>query len=338
MKATKSNNRWTVRVRYTGADGKTHQKRFTADKKGDCERKAAAFLEAKRRADPKRDLTFAEAAKRYIDSRARVTSPATVREYERALDGYYFRPIKDIAISDITEEDIQRMVNGWAERLSPKTIHDKHGFVSSVLRAYGRRERLNTTLPKIIQKDLYTPTDADIKKLLDSIKGTRLEAPVLISAFASLRRSEMCALTLDDIHDGYLTVTKAVVMDKDNNWVIKAPKTPDGHRVTYLPKQVTDRLREIAVKDRVVNLNPNQLSSAFSHAIKRAGLPHFRLHALRSYYASVLHTLGVPDKYIMLWGGWKDERTLQRHYQKAMSDKVQAMAEKGIKHFEDMLS
>lgn len=343
VKATKNNTgSWTCRVYYKDENGNIHRPVFTASKKSEAEKKAAVFLanakeEVKKRTDNLYNITFKEAAERYIASRETIVSPATTREYLRSLNGYYYEPIKDKLLFDITAEDVQIMVNGWAEHLSPKTVADKHGFMSAIISTYRKDRFLNTTLPEAAEINLYTPIDKEVERLIRYVKGTRLEAPVIISAFASLRRSEMCALTLKDIGDGFINVDKAVVLDKNNNWVIKRTKTRKGTRITPIPKEVGERLREIAVGDRVVNFNPNQLSSTFSHAVKRAGLPHFRLHALRSYYASVMHALGIPDQYIMKWGGWKDQKTMQKHYQKPLDDHALKMAEKGIKHFEAML-
>lgn len=343
VKATKNSaGTWTCRVYYKDENGNVHRPVFTASKKSEAEKKAAVFLanakeEVKKRTDNLYNITFKEAAERYIASRETIVSPATTREYLRSLNSYYYEPIKDKLLFDITAEDVQIMVNGWAEHLSPKTVADKHGFMSAIISTYRKDRFLNTTLPEAAEINLYTPIDKEVERLIQYVKGTRLEAPVIISAFASLRRSEMCALTLKDIGNGFINVDKAVVLDKNNNWVIKRTKTRKGTRITPIPKEVGERLREIAVGDRVVNLNPNQLSSTFSHAVRRAGLPHFRLHALRSYYASVMHALGIPDQYIMKWGGWKDQKTMQKHYQKPLDDHALKMAEKGIKHFEAML-
>lgn len=343
VKATKNNTgSWSCRVYYKDENGNIHRPVFTAPKKSEAEKQAAVFLanakeEVKRKKDNLYNITFREAAERYIASRETIVSPATTREYLRALNSYYYDPIKDKLLFDITAEDVQIMVNGWAEHLAPKTVMDKHGFLSAVISTYRKDRFLNTTLPEAAEINLYTPIDKEVEKLIRYVKGTRLEAPVIISAFASLRRSEMCALTVKDIGDGFINVDKAIVLDKNNNWVLKRTKTKKGTRMTPIPKEVSDRLREIAVGDRVVNLNPNQLSSAFSHAVRRSGLQHFRLHALRSYYASVMHALGIPDQYIMKWGGWKDQKTMQKHYQKPLDDHARKMAQKGIKHFEAML-
>ena len=126
VKATKNNTgSWSCRVYYKDENGNIHRPVFTAPKKSEAEKQAAVFLanakeEVKRKKDNLYNITFREAAERYIASRETIVSPATTREYLRALNSYYYDPIKDKLLFDITAEDVQIMVNGWAEHLAPK--------------------------------------------------------------------------------------------------------------------------------------------------------------------------------------------------------------------------
>lgn len=337
LKAAKNNNRWTVRVSYIGADAKRHQKRFTADKKAECEKMAIDFLaeiEAKKEAEKEKKvkLKFGDAANEFIKSRTAVLSPSTIYGYT-SIANSAFDALKDVCIYEITREDIQRVVNNWSMIRSPKTVRNYYAFLCSVFKAYRPDYTLSPNLPRKKRASLYTPSDEDIKKLIKHIENTPLEIPVLLAALSSLRRSEICALCYEDIGNGFITVNKAMVYDINHEWVVKVPKTEAGYRTTYLPESVTTRIKKRGTSGRIIEMNPNQLSYAFSVAVKEADLPHFRLHALRSYYASILHALGVPDKYIMSWGGWHDEATLHQHYQKVMEDKMPEMAKIGIDHF-----
>lgn len=343
VKAAKNaSGSWSCRAYYKDkATGKAYRRLFTAPKKAEAERLAAAYLadiqniireEEKERAK----ITFKKAAESFIESRSHILSPSTITGYTSALRNAY-DDILEVDIYEINGEDVQRLVNDWATRLKPKTVRNYHGFLTTVLKAYRPDFSYAVNMPRKIKPDLYTPTDEDVKRLLAHIEGTRMEVPVLLAALASLRRSEICALQAEDICDGYIVVNKAVVRDKDNNWILKQTKTEAGTRVTYLPKEVTRKIKRLVPDGQVVTMTPDQLSSAFWHCVKNAGLQQFRFHALRSYYASVLHALGIPDKYIMEWGGWHDEHTLHQHYQKAMADKIPEMAKIGTDHFSKLL-
>ena len=343
MEAKKTKTgKWTCCAYYKDADGIIRRPRFTADRKKDAERMAEAcslehkddYILAKRGKLP---ITFADAGKNYIKNRENVLSPSTLVGYQNMLNRAY-EMIADQNIYDLTQEQVQSLVNLWtANGCSPKTVRNLHGLLTSVLKTYRPDFVLHTRLPQSVQKDLYTPTDQDIKILLAAIKDTRMEIPVLLAATGSLRRSEICALEAEDVGDGFVRIDKALVLNRDNKWVLKTTKTEAGTRVTYIPKEITDRIHQLVPEGRVVQMNPTMITLAFGRILRKAGLPPFRFHALRSYYASILHTLGVPDKYIMQWGGWHDERTLQTHYQKAMPDKVPDMAKIGIDHFQELL-
>lgn len=344
---------WTCCAYYKDANGKVHRPRFTANRKKEAERLAeeCSREHANDYVPPKKQringklvkvqqnltITFADAAERYIKTRENVLAPDTVREYRRSLASGTYDDISDLEIHTITQDDIQIMVNAWAKNKSPKTVRNYHGFLASVFKKYRPEFILATTLPQKQKPVLCTPTDDDVKTLMEHVKDTRMEIPVILAATASLRRSEICALTIDDIGDGWIRVNKALVQDENMNWVVKTTKTEQGSRTTYLPTAVTNRIKQLVQSGRVVEMNPNVISHAFPHVLKQAGLPSFRFHDLRAYYASVLHYLKVPDKYIMEWGGWKDQKTLQESYQRALPDKAPELAQIGIKHFEEML-
>lgn len=58
---------------------------------------------------------------------------------------------------------------------------------------------------------------------------------------------------------------------------------------------------------------------------------------LRHYYASMAHLLGVPDQYIMLYGGWSDKSTLTKIYQQAQADYTDTESQKVTDFFGRML-
>jgi len=89
---------------------------------------------------------------------------------------------------------------------------------------------LKTTLPARQKPDLYTPSDDDIRRLLDHISGRELEIAVLLAAFGPMRRGEICALTSDDIHGNIVDVNKSMVQGPDGQWYVKQPKTYSSYR------------------------------------------------------------------------------------------------------------
>lgn len=306
---------------FIGMDenGKRKYKSFTAPTKKEAEYMASVYqLERKEEAGGE-NITLNEAFDRYITSKSNVLSPSTVRDYRRIQRNEISRyNLSKKRILNIDNEIIQRAVNEYSLEHSPKSTRNFHALISAVLGVYRPNLRLTTTLPQKEKPKLYLPTDDDIKKLLKAAKGTEIEKAIMLAAFGSLRRSEIAALTAEDVKDGKITVSKAMVVNPDNQWTIKQPKSYAGYRTLEMPQFVIERL---PTDGPIVNLTPNAITKAFTRALKAAGVTHFRFHDLRHYQASILHAMGVPDKYIIARGGWKTEVTLKNIYQHTMDKK-----------------
>ena len=90
-------------------------------------------------------------------------------------------------------------------------------------------------MPQKIPPKLYIPTDDDIKKLIDSIDNDDMMIAVLLAAFGPLRRSEICGLESTDFNGNVAHIQRAVVLDKNNNWVDKTTKSIAGNRYVPFP-------------------------------------------------------------------------------------------------------
>ena len=157
---------------------------------------------------------------------------------------------------------------------------------------------------------------------------------MLLAAFGSLRRSECCALLISDIEGDIIHVNKAMVLDVRKQWVIKPPKSKAGYRDIKMPGFVIERLVPRTASGRIVDLAPVTLTNYFTMQREKHGLHYFRFHDLRHYQASILHAMGVPDKYIMERGGWSTDSTLKNIYQHTMSEKRKQVEDDIVKRFE----
>ena len=328
---------WRCRV-YIGRDinGKAIYKSVTAQTKKLAELKAAQLASSKRVKAGAADCTLAEAYQKYINIKSNTLSPTTVREYTKAA-GRDFPELMPVKLDSITQELVQQAVNIMAGNHSPKSVRNAHGLLSAVLRMYAPDIRLNTRLPQSRRTELYVPAEDEIERLIRSITGTELLKAVLLAAFGSLRRSEVCALDDKDIdYDaGIVHVRKAMVWTLKKEWAIKQPKSRAGYRDVKLPDFVMSQLVPAEGQHRIVNLVPTSVTNFFAKSLRKIGLPHFRFHDLRHYQASILHAMGVPDKYIMERGGWRTDSTLKNIYQHTMSDKRRQVEDEIVRKFEE---
>lgn len=327
---------WRVLV-YSGKDqnGKRKYESFTAPTKREVEFIAAEWL-AKHSGEKKpENMTLYQAYERYIESKKNVLSPATVREYTRQKN-HDFPDLMRLPIKDITNEKVQIAVNIASKNQSPKTVRNSHGLLSAVLSVYRPDIQLKTSLPAKRKANLYIPNNEDIAKIIKAIKGTEMELPVLLAAFGSLRRSEIAALEYSDFSGNFVTITKALVQDKNKKWIVKQPKTEAGNRTIELPEEII-KLIPKNKSGRVVSLHPNNYVKNFQKILLEIGVPKFRFHDLRHYQASILLAMGIPDKYIMERGGWKSLSTLKNIYQHTMEKKSNEVSSKINSYFSSLI-
>lgn len=325
-------------------NGKQKQKRiyvsFTCDDpspkgKRTAEKKAAAWAADKETmtTQKKYDKTLGEALDDYINLRSAVLSPSTIREYKRSRK-QDLQGLMNMRLYSITQEDVQTAINQEALSHSPKSVRNMHGLLSAVMATYRPNFSLHTDMPKKIRPKMHIPSDQEVQRLMDLVAGTPLEVPVLLAAFGPMRRGEICALDSDHITGNIVHVEYSLALNEHNEWIKKSPKSIAGDRYIEFPDFVIQKIS--GKTGRIVELSPSQLSDQFAKMIKRSDLPDFRFHDLRHYSASIQHTLGVPDAYIMRRGGWGNDSVLKNVYRHAMESEVKAMNAKANAHFESL--
>ena len=267
---------------------------------------------------PKDILVFYNAAKQYVEMRRNVLSPKTVKEYGEMPDRLSDR-FNNLNVFDITLNDVQAEVNRLAIKRSPKTVKNYSSFICSVIKAFRRDFGGQITLPQQVKKEPYIPTDDEVVRFLQYIKENRPKYYVLVVLSAySLRRSEIMAITADDLEGNILHITKAKVLNDDNEWVIKPPKTPKSCRDIEIPQDVADMIKE---NYYAFNYNPGDISKVINTACKRLGIQRFSLHKLRHYFATRLLSNNVDVMTIASLGGWSSPAMIYNRYGHAIEEK-----------------
>jgi integrase len=174
--------------------------------------------------------------------------------------------------------------------------------------------------PRAEPKQIQVMDDTDIPKFIKAAADTPYSAFFITLLFTGLRRGELVPLKRRnlDLLGAELRVVETArrVADKI---IIKEPKSPSGQRrVSLLPsnvgvlrdylKQQDDqrvRLGMLPTGDDLVfsgpdgrMWDPGRMTRGFTKILKRAGLPHIRLHDLRHTHATMMLKMGIHPKIV----------------------------------------
>lgn len=278
------------------------------------------------------DKTFRNCAEEYINMKSNVLSPSTIKGY-RSLMSQYSERFMDMNLLKIENADIQTEINSLSVGRTPKTVRNFHGFISSVLGVFRPDMKIYTTLPKKVKNEPHIPSDEDVRRILEESKGTEYEIPIILACYG-LRRSEICALTPEDIDGDVVHINKAVVLDENNEWVVKSTKTTESTRDIVIPEEITGKIRE---QGYIYKGHPNSILRFLDKTQKELGIPCFSLHKLRHYFASKMSAMHIPDADIMKMGGWKTDYVMKDVYRHAMEYKNKEAQKKASDEFKKIL-
>lgn len=261
-------------------------------------------------------LDFKKAAENYVNMKRNVLSPRTIKEYSETIKRFpgWFQ---NLFISDISQIEINQLINELSRDKSPKTVRNYHGFLTAVMGTFCPSLRICTTLPQKLKIEPYVPSQEDIKSILRESRGTSFEIPIMLACYG-MRRSEICALSLDDINGDVVHISKAVVLDESKKWVIKTTKTTESTRDIIIPMELADMIRN---QGYVYKGHPNSISDYLLKVEKQLGIPHFSIHKLRHYFASRMSELGIPEADILKMGGWETDHVMKSVYRHSMMQK-----------------
>ena len=183
----------------------------------------------------------------------------------------------------------------------------------------------------------YIPKDSELKELLSYTRERNydLYIAILLASTGTMRRSEVCGLSSDDIKGCIAHVHNVMVLNERREWILKSvAKNSTSDRYIEYPQKVID---ELPKEGMICKINPDRVSVEFHRSLKKLGLPNFRFHDLRHYAATIMHAMGIPEAYIMERGGWKTNTVLNQVYRGTRSDFSKKYSDKTNEYFDKML-
>lgn len=225
----------------------------------------------------------------------------------------------------LTDGRVEKREN-QAPGLSAKTVRYHRSILSMALSQalkwglVGRNVADLVDPPRAIKFEIQ-PIDAkQAQGLLEAIKGDRLEALFVVALSLGLRRGEALGLRWQDIDFDKRTLRVSQSLARLNGrLVLSEPKTKSSSRILDLPQTLLPKLREhrnkqleekmsagpkwtdsglVFTTSKGTPIDPRKVKRRLDALLKAAGLPHFRVHDLRHFFASLLLAQGVPLKVV----------------------------------------
>ena len=327
------------KLNYYDAEGKRRGKSFTAPTMREAKQRAADWKDEQ----PEKSngsMTVLEAVDAYIRMKDPVLSPVTTKQYRSIRDTHIEGDkIASMNIDDLSTPVLQAWINHLIEKgKKPKTVKNILGLLRPAVKIYNKTiqwDEIRT--PQLIRYRGHTPGDSEVQAFIESIreKDRQLYLATLLGAFGPMRRSEICALTSDDIKGTKITVHRAKVPGS-GGWVIKeVPKTDAANRTIVFPDFVAKELK--GIEGEVITCSPTAITKRFKRRLRQAGLPECRFHDLRHYAASIMHANKVPDVYIIERAGWSSDYVMKRIYRDTIDEEKKKQTEAINSHFSELL-
>ena len=253
-------------------------------------------------------------------------------------------------------------------QLSPQTVRYCHSLLAEALGyavkmgLLSRNVAQATEAPRADHKVMPTLAPEDAPRFLEAAQETPYYTLFYLLLHTGLRRGEALALRWKNVDLGlaslgvsaYLSVVEAAYK-LSGTYVIKEPKTSHSRRRIALPpslglvlhqhKAGQEAQRALLGKPLTDNdfvfahpdgspLDPSTVSHAFNKVMRKAGLPHIRLHDLRHTHASLLLQAGVHPKIVQERLGHSSIRVTLDTYSHVMG----GLQEVAAQRFDDLLA
>jgi integrase len=330
-------SRW--RARYVDAQGREHSKAFArkSDAQAWIDNETAGHVTGTW-TDPKLSgVTFGVVAERWFATKA-TRAPKTVAGYRSLLDTLVLPRWGDVALREVTFEDLQQWVTGLSvdgsykvegKGLSASRVIQAHQVVSQVLRYAVRAKHLPASpaegveLPRKPEVEKRYLTHEQLHRL--AVASGRFRTFVLMLGYTGLRFGEAAALQVGDVDLKARRVRVArSVTYVTGQGLVEGPTKNHSARTVPLPKFLAPLLKtEIGDREATELLFPGRRGGwltegevrwVFDPAAIAVGVDGLTPHELRHTCASLAIAAGANVKVLQTLLGHKTATlTLDRY-------------------------
>jgi len=264
------------------------------------------------------------------------TTPRTQESYHSIIRHHLIMPaIGAIPLTQLQPQHLQSyyaraITQGRADNrggLSARSVLYHHRILSEALGHAVKMGLVARNVAEVVipphpaRIRLATLAPDDIPNFLEAARETPYYVFFSTLLYTGLRRGELLALRWRnvDLDMASLHVVETAFKLGSGEYVIKEPKTPHSRRTVALPPSLALLLRRYRYDQELLwaqlgkrltdgdlvfahsdgnPLDPNAVTRTFAKLIRKAGLPHIRLHDLRHTHATLMLKAGVHPKVV----------------------------------------
>lgn len=281
-------------------------------------------------------MTFGVLLEEWLNDYAAVqVSQRTLESYRDNIRRNVIPALGALPVTELEPTHLQRyygnmLASGRSDGqggLSARTVLYHHRIISKALKNAVKMGKVvrnvadSVDAPRVNRAPMKTLSVEDVPKLLDALQGSPHYVYFCVLLYCGLRRAEAIALKWKnvDLVESEIQVVETAYKLHDKTWVVKEPKTKNSRRQVALPRSLTELLgkyredksefyqscgRILGEEDYVFSrpdgspIDPNCMTQYFRKLLKRAGLPHIRLHDLRHTHATLMLKAGIHPKIV----------------------------------------
>ncbi|OAA21855.1 site-specific recombinase XerD [Frankia sp. EI5c] len=256
------------------------------------------------------------------------TRASTLRAYRWLINTHIVPVIGRVQLDKLTPLDVRRLVaSAKKSGLSAGSVRHVHSLIRNALAEAERLDLVARNVAKAVKapptphREVRALRPEEARRLVEVLRGERLEAVFACGLMLGLRRGEILGLRWSDVDlDGATLHVRQTLQRVDGSLMFVPAKTERSHRRLPIPPKlmaILRRHRATQTAERTglgdawtetglvftssigTPLEPRNVNRRFDVLRRQAGLPWLRLHDLRHAFASMLFAEGVPARTVM---------------------------------------
>jgi integrase len=268
--------------------------------------------------------------------------PKTERNYKDLVDTHLKPGLGHVLLQKLTTPQVQRFLNGKAEKLSPKTVKHLRDTLRAAINVAITWQLVRSNAaakakpPNEGEKRLRVLSIDEAKVFVNALQSHRDGVLFRLMLSVGLRKGEALGLRDEDlelplihIRRGLQTIGRKLILGppKSKAGVRSLPLSPEMSR--EMKRYLSERERRkqnagelwidtgfVFVTDHGAPILPRHLNTILTDILTEAGIAHLRVHDLRHSTATFAIADKMPANYVKEMLGHSDIRTTLQTYTK----------------------